>query len=125
MNNKELKIRNLKVGITVFIGMIILFIFLFLVGSERNTFTSTYRLNIFLSNIQGLTSGSLVSLGGMKIGSVDSFEFSKRENVNGIVATLKIPEKYKNMITIKSYAILKTISLLGDMTVYISMGQIG
>ncbi|MCH7827228.1 MAG: MCE family protein [Bacteroidetes bacterium] len=125
MNNKELKIRNLKVGMTVFIGMIILFIFLFLVGSERNTFTSTYRLNIFLSNIQGLTSGSLVSLGGMKIGSVDSFEFSKRENVNGIVATLKIPEKYKNMITIKSYAILKTIGLLGDMTVDISMGQKG
>ena len=125
MNNKELKIRNLKVGMTVFIGMIILFIFLFLVGSERNVFTSTYRLNIFLSNIQGLTSGSLVSLGGMKIGNVDSFEFSKRENVNGIVVTLKIPEKYKNMITIKSYAILKTSGLLGDMTVDISMGQKG
>lgn len=125
MNEKELTIRNLKVGITVFLGLVVLFIFLFLVGTERNAFTSTYRLNIFLSNIQGLTSGSIVSLGGMKIGNVDSFEFSKRDDVNGVVVGIKIPEKYKNMITVKSYAILKTIGLLGDMTVDISMGQKG
>ena len=125
MDNKKLTFRNLKVGITVFIGLVVLFIFLFLVGSENNAFISTYRLNIFLSNIQGLSSGSIVSLGGMKIGSVDSFEFSKRNTVNGIIVGLKIPEKYKNMITVKSYAILKTIGIIGDMTVDISMGQKG
>ncbi len=125
MNNKKLTLRKLKVGITVFLGLVVLFIFLFLVGSENNVFVSTYRLNIFLSNIQGLTNGSIVSLGGMKIGNVESFEFSKKNDVNGIVTSLKIPEKYKNMITVKSYAMLKTIGLLGSMTVDISMGQIG
>ncbi len=125
MNNKKLTVRNLKVGITVFLGLVVLFIFLFMVGSENNAFTSTYRLNIFLSNIQGLNKGSLVSLGGMKVGSVESFEFSRRNNVNGVIAGIKIPEKYKPIITVKSYAMLKTIGLLGDMTVDISMGQKG
>ena len=125
MNNNKLTIRNLKVGITVFLGLVILFIFLFMVGSENNAFTSTYRLNIFLSNLQGLNKGSLVSLGGMKVGSVESFEFTRRDDVNGVTVGLNIPEKYKPIITVKSYAMLKTIGLLGDMTVDISMGQKG
>jgi len=125
MNNNKLTIRNLKVGITVFLGLIILFIFLFMVGSENNAFTSTYRLNIFLPNLQGLNKGSLVSLGGMKVGSVESFEFSRKDSVNGVTVGLDIPEKYKSMITKSSYAMLKTIGLLGDMTVDISMGKIG
>ncbi|PJA98971.1 MAG: hypothetical protein CO128_04990 [Ignavibacteriales bacterium CG_4_9_14_3_um_filter_30_11] len=125
MNNKKLTMRNLKVGITVFLGLIIIFMFLFMVGSENNAFTSTYRLNIFLPNLQGLNKGSLVSLGGMKVGSVESLEFSRRDSVNGVTVGLNIPEKYKSMITINSYAMMKTIGLLGDMTVDISMGQIG
>ena len=125
MNNNKLTIRNLKVGITVFLGLIILFIFLFMVGSENNAFTSTYRLNIFLPNLQGLNKGSLVSLGGMKVGSVESFEFSRKDSVNGVTVGLDIPEKYKSMITKSSYVMLKTIGLLGDMTVDISMGKIG
>jgi len=123
MKNKKLALRNLKVGMTVFLGLVVLFIFLFMVGTENNVFTSTYRLNIFLSNIQGLNNGSLVSLGGMKIGNVESFEFSRRNNVNGVIAGLRIPEKYKQMITVKSYAMLKTKGLLGDETVDISIGQ--
>ncbi len=123
MDKKKLKFRDLKVGLTVFSGLLVLFVFLFLVGSENNAFSSTYRLNIFIENIQGLSKGSMVSLGGMKIGSVDDFEFKKINDVNGVVVSLKIPEKYKPMITVKSFAMLKTAGLLGDETVDISIGQ--
>ena len=123
MDNKKLTLRNLKVGLTVFLGLVVLFIFLFLVGSENNAFSSTYRLNIFLKNIQGLTKGSMVSLGGMKIGSVNGFEFKKVNDVNGVIVSLKIPEKYKPMISVKSFAMLKTVGLLGDETIDISIGQ--
>lgn len=125
MSKNSLKLSNLKVGLTVFIGLVILFVFLFIVGSENNFLTSKYQLKIFVDNVQGLNSGSMVSLGGIKIGSVKDIEFARKDGVNGVNVTLDILTKYKPEVTKKSTAQLKTIGLLGDQFVDISIGQKG
>ena len=38
--------KNLKVGITVFIGLVIFLVFVVVVGTEGNYFTKTYHLNM-------------------------------------------------------------------------------
>ena len=117
------KFLNLKVGLTVFIGLVIFFIFIFLVGNEGNYFSSTYDLKIFVENTEGLSEGSPVTLGGLKIGSVSDLELTKRNGMNGINITLSIKTEYKSRITSSSKAAIKTIGLLGDRFVDISIGQ--
>ena len=123
MQTSSIKFSNLKVGLTVFIGLVIFFVFIFLVGTEGNYFSSTYDLKIFVENTEGLTEGSLVSLGGLKIGSVSDLEFTRRNGINGIDITLNIKSHYKSQITASSNATIKTIGLLGDRFVDISIGQ--
>ncbi|MGA7836562.1 MAG: MlaD family protein [Ignavibacteriaceae bacterium] len=125
MSKNLLKLSNLKVGLTVFIGLVILFVFLFIVGSENNFLTSKYQLKIFVDNVQGLNSGSMVSLGGIKIGSVKNIEFARKDSINGVDVTLDILTQYQPEVTKNSTAQVKTIGLLGDQFVDISIGQKG
>jgi phospholipid/cholesterol/gamma-HCH transport system substrate-binding protein len=125
MSKNLLKLSNLKVGLTVFIGLVILFIFLFIVGSENNFLTSKYQLKIFVDNVQGLNGGSMVSLGGIKIGSVKNIEFARKDSINGVDVTLDILTQYQPEVTKNSTAQVKTIGLLGDQFVDISIGQKG
>lgn len=125
MPNSSLKFANLKVGLTVFAGLVALFIFLFLVGSEENFFTSTYHLKIFVTDVEGLADGSIVTLGGLKIGYVDGFKYAQKENINGVTISLNIPEKYREKISANSTAMINSTNILGDKVVDISMGNPG
>jgi phospholipid/cholesterol/gamma-HCH transport system substrate-binding protein len=123
MNKSNLSMSNLKVGLTVFIGIIIFLFFILIVGAESNLFVKTYSLKLFVEDVEGLTNGSLVSLGGLKIGFVDKMEFASNGNKNGIDITLVIRKEYQPQITDKSKATIKTIGLLGDKFVDISIGE--
>jgi phospholipid/cholesterol/gamma-HCH transport system substrate-binding protein len=119
------KFSNLKVGLTVFIGLVIFFIFIFLVGIEGQYFSENYHLKIFVENVEGLANGSMVTLGGLKVGTIDKMEFAKRNGKNGIDITLNILKKYKEQITRQSTASISTKGLLGDKFINISLGQPG
>ena len=97
--DKSFKISNLKVGLTVFVGLVIFFILIFLVGVQGDYFRSNYKLKIFLQNVEGLNGGAMVTLGGLKVGTVDKMDFGRRDDQNGIDVTLKILSEYKD----KSY----------------------
>jgi len=125
MGNDKLKYANLKVGLTVFIGVVIFLTFIFLVGTEINIFNKTLRLKIFLSSVEGFSSGSMVTLGGLKIGSVDDIHFSQKDGVNGVDVAFTINAKYSPQITESSIASIKNKGLLGDKYIDISIGQKG
>jgi phospholipid/cholesterol/gamma-HCH transport system substrate-binding protein len=122
MKESLLAIKEFKIGLTVFIGVAIFIFLMFIVGSESNTFASTYSLNMFLENIGGLAKGSMVSLGGLKIGSVDALEFGDQNGQHGIIAKLRVRTAYRPQITTGSFASVKTIGMLGDKYVDISIG---
>lgn len=123
MKKSRYSLVNLKVGLTVFIGVIIFIFFMFIVGGEGNYFSPTYKLRLFVHDVNGLATGSMVTLGGLKIGNVDDLEFSRKEDVNGIDVVLKVKSKYRNQITEKSKGEVKTIGLLGDKYIDITIGQ--
>ena len=124
MDEKNLKFANLKVGLTVFIGIVILFLAIFLVGTEGNYFTGKYSIKMFVTDIEGLSEGSLVSLGGLKIGSVSKMEFINTKDQKGILISLRVNEKHKQQITGNSTAEIKTIGLLGDKFINITIGSV-
>ena len=123
MLNKSSKYYRLKVGITVFTGLLIFSILTFMVGSEGYYFSDTYHLNILMNDTQGLTDGGSVLLGGLKIGQIDKIEFASVNNQNLVKLRLAILEKYAEQITVNSYAKISTLGLLGDKLINVSLGD--
>ena len=120
---KENKLSKYKVGLTVLIGIAIFVFFILVVGTENNVFTKTYTLNFFVTDLEGLADGSMVTLGGMKVGQVKKFEFSQVNGLNGIIVSISLLKEHQNKITEKSFATIKGIGILGDKYVDINMGM--
>ncbi|AFN74498.1 Mammalian cell entry related domain-containing protein [Melioribacter roseus P3M-2] len=123
MIRNEKKNYSLKVGYTVFTGLVIFFLFIILVGTEGYYFSKTYNLNMYVKNTNGLIEGSKVYLGGLKVGAIDKIEFTTVGENNLVLLRLEILEKYKSRITVNSYAKIETSGLLGDKLINISLGD--
>ncbi len=123
MNKNLSKFANLKVGMTVALGLIVFFVFVFVISSESTLFTKTYNLKVITDNAQGIKTGAMVTLAGLKVGSVQKIKFIHPNGKNLVELDLEIREKYKSQITPKSYAFVKTVGLLGDKFIDISMGN--
>lgn len=125
MNPQQLKWSGLKVGIVVLIGIVIFVFLVTIVGTEQNVFSSTYSLKVFLPNVQGLVKGAQVSLGGLKIGFVRDLTFASRDSVNGVDVTMEVLTKYASSITTGTAGQIKTIGLLGDKYIDLTIGSPG
>lgn len=125
MSESSLRFSNLKVGLSVLIGLIIFVFFVTIVGTEQNLFTSTYELKMYVKSVEGLANGSMVTLGGLKIGFVNRMEFITRDGEPGIDVVLRVKSSRRPQITQQSTATIKTIGLLGDRFVDISIGAAG
>jgi phospholipid/cholesterol/gamma-HCH transport system substrate-binding protein len=123
MKDEQLRWSNLKVGIVVLIGLVIFVFIVSVVGTEQNIFTSTYELKLHMPNVRGLVNGAMVTLGGLKIGYVTDMTFVTREESTGVDITLKVLTKYAYAVTGSSVAQIKTIGLLGDKYIDISIGR--
>lgn len=123
MNPPQLKWSNLKVGIVVLIGLIVFVFIVSIVGTEQNIFTSTYSQKVFVTNVHGLVNGAMITLGGLKIGYVSSMKFTTRDDQNGVEVTMDVLSKYRNSITSSTQAQIKTIGLLGDKYIDLTIGN--
>jgi phospholipid/cholesterol/gamma-HCH transport system substrate-binding protein len=125
MDSKQLKWSGLKVGIVVLVGILIFVFIISIVGTEQNIFSSTYRLKVFLPNISGLVNGAMVSLGGLKIGYVRNLQFTTQNGVNGVEVSMDVLAKYHSSITSSTKGQIKTIGLLGDKYIDLTIGAVG
>lgn len=123
MNDQHLRWSNLKVGIVVLIGLVIFVFVVSIVGTEQNIFASTFELKLFMPNVRGLVNGAMVTLGGLKIGYVTDMRFVTRDDSTGVDITMKVLTKYRHSITSSSVAQIKTIGLLGDKYIDLTIGR--
>lgn len=123
MFNKNSKIYKMRVGLTLFIGLIIFFLFVALVGTRGNYFSDTYELKILLKDTQGLREGTSVSLAGLKVGEIDAIEFTSSGEDNLVLLRLSVLQKHSHQITDKSSAKIETSGLLGEKLINISLGN--
>jgi phospholipid/cholesterol/gamma-HCH transport system substrate-binding protein len=123
--HKHLRWAELRVGLLVLVGAGLLIFILAIVGSNIKLFTPEYQLMLFVPNIEGLVNGSMVTLAGRKIGYVNDMRFVQVEGQNGVQVELKLDKSFQDRITDHSQAIIRTIGLLGDKYVDISLGNPG
>ena len=111
-----------KVGVFVGLGLIALLGSILLLGEDQAFFKKTYNLNIQFKEVQGLATGSVVSLSGIQIGNVRDIQLTDE---NGIIVKVALDQKYQSRITQDSQINIKTQGALGDRYIYIEPGASG
>jgi phospholipid/cholesterol/gamma-HCH transport system substrate-binding protein len=113
---------ELKVGIFVFIGLIILSVFVVRIGN-LNTGVSGYQANFIFNFVNGVRTGAPVRFGGVDIGEVKSLKFIlsplEQKTQVQIVSWLKTDVR----IPSDSAVWINTLGLLGEKYVEIMPGK--
>ncbi len=113
----------LKVGLFVFITLLIFVIGIFVISGEKSFFEKEYTVNTYFDNTVGLLPGAYVRLSGVKVGSVAKISFPKVINKNLIQVTMKVNKEGVQRISPDSKATIRTEGLLGAKYIEIVRGE--
>ena len=127
---KQLTWSELRVGLFVLVGLLILAVGIFYV-TGAGFFGPKYRLKTFLPEVSGLAAGAPVRLDGVEIGNVERIHIVPRENgkppdhLHSIEVLRKLDRRSQNDILTDSVATLVTEGLLGNRYVNVQRGYTG
>ena len=114
-SQKQLKWSQLKVGLTVVAGSIILAILILLMTSTGGMFTHKIRLTTYFDNAGGIQPGAVVRLEGVDIGSVTNVQVVSNlaRRLTPVQVTMKVSTKFHQSLRKDSVATLETAGVLG------------
>ena len=114
-SQKQLKWSQLKVGLTVLAGSIILAILILLMTSTGGILTHKIILKSYFDNASGLQPGAVVRLQGVDIGSVTKVHVvsDPSRRLTPVEITMKVSTKYHQNIRKDSVTTLETAGVLG------------
>lgn len=116
-NSNSYKIR---LGIFVTLGILILFIIIFLIGSNQNLFSPKFKINANFKNVSGLQVGGQVRFSGIAVGTIENIEIINDSTVT-VVAI--IDNDVKKFIKKDSKASITSEGVIGDKILTISQGS--
>jgi len=127
---KQLTWSELRVGLFVLVGLLILAVAIFYV-TGAGVFGPKYRVKTFLPEVSGLATGAPVRLDGVEIGNVEKITLVPRErgkrpdHMHNIEVVMRLDRRYQSDILTDSVASLVTEGLLGNRYVNIQRGYTG
>jgi phospholipid/cholesterol/gamma-HCH transport system substrate-binding protein len=127
---KQLTWSELRVGLFVLVGLLILAVGIFYV-TGAGILGPKYRLITYLPEVSGLAAGAPVKLDGVEVGNVDQIRLVPREHgkppdhMHNIEVVMRLDKKYQGDILTDSAASLVTEGLLGNRYVTIKRGYTG
>ena len=123
---KQLTWAELRVGIFVLAGLVIVMLAIFYV-TGAGFLGPKYRLITHLPEVEGMKSGAPVDLDGIEIGNVQSVSLTQHppDRSQSVTLVLRVDKRYQSQIRTDSTASLVTEGLLGDRYVTITRGLTG
>jgi len=128
--SKQLTWSELRVGLFVLVGLLILAVAIFYV-TGAGVFGPKYRLKTYLPEVSGLATGAPVRLDGVEIGNVERISIVPRQagkppdRMRNIEVQMKLDRNFQNDILTDSVATLVTEGLLGNRYVNVQRGYTG
>lgn len=117
--------REVKVGAFVVAGLLGGGLIVFLIGDTRRAFESKDRYYVVFDDVQGLSRGSPVRMGGVDIGQVAGVAYSEDVNDSHLRVSLDVVRSEARRIREDSVATIGAKGLLGDKMVVIRIGSTG
>lgn len=113
---------NIKLGLFVTLGILLLIGAVYYMGKQQNLFGSTFRLTGIFSNVSGLQVGNNVRFSGINVGTVENIEIISDSSVR---VDLIIDEKVREFIKKDAKAVIGSEGLMGNRIVNITGGSSG
>ena len=115
--------RDIKVGLFVLVGLILMGVVVFLIGDERSLFEAKDDYKAVFEDVQGLKPGSPVRMGGIDVGSVSKVAYSDDPKDLKLYVTLSIVRAEARRIRVDSTVSIEGKGLLGDKMVVLTAGD--
>lgn len=114
--------QKLKIGAFVIAGIILLIAGVFLIGSKRNMFSSTFQIYGTFKNAGGLQEGNNVRFGGVTVGTVKGVTILSDTVVR---VDMIIQSDKREFIKSDAVASISSDGLMGDQLLIIAPGSPG
>ncbi|MCJ7758549.1 MAG: MlaD family protein [Gillisia sp.] len=112
--------QNIKLGIFVIMGSILLVLAVYFIGSKKDLFQNTSKISSVFKNVSGLQIGNNVRLSGVNVGTVRGIEILTD---TAIVVDMFIDDNTFHLIKKNSIATIISDGLVGSMMVDIRPGK--
>ena len=116
------KTSSIRLGIFIFIGLVILVASIYLIGGKSSLFSSTFKVKTYFTDVQGLKNGTVVRLSGIDAGSVSDIEIVP-DNTGRVEVTLNLVEDIRRFIRIDTRASIETDGLMGNKVIVLKLGN--
>jgi phospholipid/cholesterol/gamma-HCH transport system substrate-binding protein len=116
--------EQLKVGLVIAAALAVLAVAIYRLGQAANLFSRRYELIAFLPSAFGLRTGAVVYVAGQYAGTIRAIEFLPVDNdtTRNLRVRMAIDHALQNQVRSDSKAKLRTLGLLGDKVIDISIG---
>ena len=113
---------ELKVGVFVFFGLVILVGFVLFIG-KFNTWNSGYRVSFLFNFVNGVKTGAPVRFAGVDVGEIKEVNFIKNPADGKLIVKLDAWVKNKVKIPQDSTVWVNTLGLMGERYVEVMPGE--
>lgn len=114
--------RTARLGAFILGTLAILAIGIFIIGSKKYLFTSTYALKTKFANVAGLQAGADVMVGGLQSGTIRSIDLPDKPG-DQMTVVMQLNQSTRRIIREDSQASIQTEGLLGNQYVAVSFGS--
>lgn len=104
-------VNNIKLGIFVLAGLLVLIISLYMIGRDTNLFGKNYTLRARFGNVHGLTSGNNIRYAGIQVGTVKKVKLLSDTLIE---VTMLIDQKMQKFIHRNDKVSMSTDGLMGN-----------
>ena len=116
------KMPSVRLGIFIFIGTVLIATAIFMLGQKSSLFSSTYSVNAYFKDIQGLKSGATVRLSGFDVGSVSDVEIVN-DTTGRVRVEMKLNSDITRFIRTDTKATIESEGLVGNKVVVLIIGS--
>ena len=115
---------QLKVGVVIAGALAVLAVAIYKLGQAANLFSKRYELIAYLPNANGLRAGGVVFVAGQFAGTIKAIDFLPVDNdtTRNLKVRMAVDEGLRSQIRSDSKAKVRTLGLLGDKVIDISIG---
>jgi phospholipid/cholesterol/gamma-HCH transport system substrate-binding protein len=119
---KKESIHKIKLGVFVFIGIVLLVSSIYFIGETKKLFSSTIRISAMFQNVGGLQVGNNVRFAGINVGAIDAIEIITDTSVK---VDMIIDSDTRKFIKKDATATIGSDGLMGSKIMSISSGTAG